>query len=335
MKSKISVIVPVYNTERYLAPCLDSILSQTLSEIEVICINDGSPDNSLALLREYEKRDSRVKIINKRNEGVGAARNDGIKAAQGEFTMFMDSDDFYPHARVLERLYNTAAEYSVAVCGGCYQQVTTDGTILERTPTEKGLSFSCEGLTSYREFQYDYGYWSYLFSTALLKENGILFPRYSRFQDPPFFVRAMIAADTFYAFNEPVYCYRILPSEEKYTSKKTRDTLCGILDNLRISRAQELAKLHYLTACRLNEEGSYMAMQNIGVGGADRELLAQLLHTTAAVDTAWLRAQGFALPEPFVPEVFIFMAEQTGRYAALRKNKLARAVTWLPRRLFR
>ena len=90
---KVSVIIPVYNVEKYLRDCLDSVVGQTLEEIEIICINDGSTDNSLEILKEYESKDERIKIIDKENGGLSSARNAGIKEAKGEYTLFVDSDD--------------------------------------------------------------------------------------------------------------------------------------------------------------------------------------------------------------------------------------------------
>ena len=90
----ISVVIPVFNTECYLSTCLDSVLNQTLENIEVICIDDGSTDNSLEILKKYQKKDNRVKIISKDNEGQGVARNIGISEAIGEYIAFVDSDDF-------------------------------------------------------------------------------------------------------------------------------------------------------------------------------------------------------------------------------------------------
>ena len=93
--AKISVIIPVYNTEKYLRRCLDSVCNQTLSDIEIICINDCSTDNSLEILREYSAKDERVKVIDfKKNKGAAVARNIGIDEAQGECLGFVDSDDF-------------------------------------------------------------------------------------------------------------------------------------------------------------------------------------------------------------------------------------------------
>ncbi len=93
-KPKVSIIVPVYNVEEYLVKCLDSLVSQTLKEIEIICINDGSTDNSLEILNTFAQKDSRIIIINKQNEGVSAARNIGLDISNGEYIMFVDSDDY-------------------------------------------------------------------------------------------------------------------------------------------------------------------------------------------------------------------------------------------------
>ena len=91
---KVSVIVPVYNVEKYLKDCLNSVINQTLEDIEIICVNDGSTDNSLAILEDYAKKDSRIKIINQKNKGLSGARNTGMKHVQGEYILFLDSDDW-------------------------------------------------------------------------------------------------------------------------------------------------------------------------------------------------------------------------------------------------
>ena len=93
-KPLISVIVPVYNVEKYLAQCLDSLINQTYKELEIICVNDGSPDNSLAILEKYAKKDARIQIISIENSGLSAARNIGFKHATGKYVSFIDSDDW-------------------------------------------------------------------------------------------------------------------------------------------------------------------------------------------------------------------------------------------------
>ena len=106
-KPKISIIIPVYNVEKYLRRCLDSVLNQTFSDWEAICVNDGSPDNSDKILAEYAARDSRFKIVNKENGGLSDARNAGLKKASGKYVLYLDSDDFI-HPQTLEILNSFA-----------------------------------------------------------------------------------------------------------------------------------------------------------------------------------------------------------------------------------
>ena len=93
-EKKISVIIPVYNTEQYLKRCLDSIKENTYQYLEIICINDGSTDNSLEILEQYQKDDSRFIIIDQKNSGVSKARNNGLEKATGDYIAFIDSDDW-------------------------------------------------------------------------------------------------------------------------------------------------------------------------------------------------------------------------------------------------
>ena len=127
MTPSVSVIIPVYNVEKWLRESLDSVCSQTLKNIEIICVNDGSPDHSLDILKEYAAHDERIVIIDKENEGVGAARNDGIRAAKGEYVIFLDPDDKYPGPETLELLYNAAKEHGVLVAGGYLGTMSENG----------------------------------------------------------------------------------------------------------------------------------------------------------------------------------------------------------------
>ena len=105
--TKVSVIVPVYNVEKYLERCLDSLINQTLEDIEIICVNDGSKDNSPKILEEYKNKDNRIVIFNQENAGLSVARNSGMKIAKGEYIGFVDSDDWVD-LDFFEKLYNSA-----------------------------------------------------------------------------------------------------------------------------------------------------------------------------------------------------------------------------------
>ena len=125
---KVSVIVPVYNVEKYLRQCLDSIINQTLKEIEILCINDGSTDSSPEILKEYEEKDSRIKIINKKNAGLSAARNQGLELAKGEYVSFIDSDDWI-NETFCEALYTAAKKYD--------SDIAIKKKSLQKTPIKK------------------------------------------------------------------------------------------------------------------------------------------------------------------------------------------------------
>ena len=126
-KTSISVLVPVYNVERYLGRCLDSILNQTFGDIEVVCVDDCSPDGSAAILSDYASRDSRVRVITKKkNEGLMMARKTGYENARGEYVFFCDSDDYLPE-NALERLYRAARDSRADITVGDLKMVTSRG----------------------------------------------------------------------------------------------------------------------------------------------------------------------------------------------------------------
>lgn len=114
MQPLVSLVVPVYNVEKYLAACLDSLLSQTLKELEIIAVNDGSTDNSPKILEEYQKNDSRIKVIHKKNGGLGDARNAGLSHVSGKYVMFLDSDDWL-NEKALEEMVEVATKNDLDV----------------------------------------------------------------------------------------------------------------------------------------------------------------------------------------------------------------------------
>ena len=111
----LSVIIPVYNVEPYLEQCLDSVINQTYKNLEIICINDGSTDNSLKILEKYQKKDNRIKLINQKNKGLSEARNAGLDVAKGEYIAFVDSDD-YLELNAYEEAMNVVLQEKIS-CG--------------------------------------------------------------------------------------------------------------------------------------------------------------------------------------------------------------------------
>lgn len=122
----LSIIVPVYNVEKYLDRCVQSLIQQSLTEIEIILVDDGSPDNCPKMCDEWVKKDSRIKVIHKKNEGLGYARNSGLEVATGEYVTFIDSDD-YVDRDAYKQTYIEAVSSNLDVCYFRYRRVTQDG----------------------------------------------------------------------------------------------------------------------------------------------------------------------------------------------------------------
>ena len=212
----LSVIIPVYNVENYLNECLDSVTNQTLEDMEIICIDDGSTDNSPHILKEYSKKDKRIKIITKENGGQATARNLGIKEAQGEYIAFVDSDDFI-EPTMFEKLYTKAKDNNldIAMCKiatydnqteeikdnvwyymlGVFRDFEKD--IFNHKDTKE---FTCHiAVTPYNK----------IYKTTLLKENNILFPEGLIFEDEKFFYDTYLRAKRVSIVDEFLYYYRI------------------------------------------------------------------------------------------------------------------------------
>ena len=136
INSKVSVIIPVYNSENYLVKCLNSIVNQTLNEIEIIIVNDGSTDDSQLIIDEFKRNDSRIITIEQLNGGLGAARNKGIENASGEYIAFVDSDD-YVDLSMFEKMYELAIRHQAEIIFCDLVKVDDDGNefrILAQSP---------------------------------------------------------------------------------------------------------------------------------------------------------------------------------------------------------
>lgn len=230
--TKLSVIMPVYNVEKYLPQCLESILSQTLGDIEIICVNDGSTDGSLNVLQDYKSRDERIVIIDKANEGSGVARNTALAIAKGEYVYFIDSDDWLDNSGVLEKLYLKADAdvLDILIFGGlsCYEK---DGKIIKSKGgySLKGLDkkyfnnvFSAKDITK-DIFKFPSTAWTKLYRREFLIENNIKFQNIKVGQDQLPFFHSMILAKRIEVIGEFPYCYRKNRVGSAMTVKKKKN----------------------------------------------------------------------------------------------------------------
>ena len=195
----VSVIIPMYNAEKYLRECLDLLLRQTLKSIEIICVNDGSTDDTGMLLTEYAKKDDRIKIVNQENQGAGIARNNGMKIALGEYFLFLDADDIF-HEKLCEEAYYKAKydmadivlfeayRYNVQSC-----EKEEMNWVLRENLLPKGIPFSARD-TNHKIYQITTACpWSKMFRSKFVKEQDLQFQNTKNANDV-FFVRTALAA---------------------------------------------------------------------------------------------------------------------------------------------
>lgn len=240
----ISVIIPVYNSEKYLCRCLDSVIEQSLKDIEIICINDGSTDNSLYLLQKYSKQDDRLKIYNQENQGAGAARNKGMKLAAGKYIAFADPDDFYPDKDVLSDLYRAIENNKVNIAGGGLIEFLPDLRYRKEYAEQELKTFTKNCILKYSDYQYDYFFQRFIYSRKFLIQQKIEFPLYRRQQDIVFFVKAMIKAKKFYALKRTSYCYRVDYKVKLFSKQEMAETVEVPQALLHMCREYKLRKLY-------------------------------------------------------------------------------------------
>ena len=208
---KFSIIIPVYNVENYLRKCLDSIVAQTFNDFEVICINDGSTDNSLAILNEYANKDSRFKVISQINQGQGVARNNGIELARGEYLGFVDPDDWV-ETNLLEEVLKKSLEANADIIEFNFYEVYEadfrEKLHKRRVSVKENVVFDFRIDKKYL-FGNDLMVWNKFFKLDFIKRNGIKFAKSKRSEDTIFSIKSLVFAEKITYLNRPMYHYLI------------------------------------------------------------------------------------------------------------------------------
>lgn len=240
---KISVIIPIYNTSSYLRQCLDSVLAQDFDDYEVICVNDGSTDNSLEILREYQKKSSKIKIIDQVNSGVATTRNTGVSNASGDFLAFLDSDDFIKE-NYLSKLYNTAlkTDSDVVICNfyRYYEQFNLAKPVFYKF--RKGQFDKYEILKGLIPDNLIHSYlWNKLWKREIF-EGCEVFPN-MKFEDLAIMSQLIYKADKITVIPDTLYYYRI---------RKT-----SIVRNISLQTQNDYIKAYALIRLFLEESGEY------------------------------------------------------------------------------
>ena len=229
---KVSVIIPVYNAEKYLEKCLDSITRQTLSEIEIICVDDGSTDSSLEILERYAASDPRILIKRQQNLFAGAARNNGMDTAKGKYLVFWDSDDYF-EKNALETLYKKCEkeQADICLCGACTVDGETgkravDETFLKRRFLPKGSVFSIKTNPEYIFNMASNTPWQRMFRAGFVEAHGLRFQDLRHANDTYFVLCAMFYAERITYTEKPLVNYRT-NNALSVTGSASKDPLCA------------------------------------------------------------------------------------------------------------
>lgn len=222
---KISVIIPVYNVEKYLRECLDSVINQTLKDIEIICVDDGSTDDSLKILREYEQKDSRITLLQQENQYAGVARNNGLSLACGEYLLFLDSDDVF-ELNMFERLYNSSiqsnSDITLCHCRNYIEdtkEYEVNNLIIKEYLTSN--NFSSKDMSKYI-FQFCNGWaWDKLFKADLIKNNQLKFQALRQSNDTYFVYMALCLANKISVIDDVLINHRMHSSSLEATRTKS------------------------------------------------------------------------------------------------------------------
>lgn len=213
---KLSYIVPVYNVEKYLRQCVESILAQSFDDYEIILVDDASPDGCPAICDEYaEKYPDRVKVIHQSNKGPSCARNSGLKIACGDYVFFFDSDDYFVEDGIAE-IYENAVRLNADILQNSFISCRECNETKEivRSAFDEDIVYSKEMMkkklcvsTTERSTVFA---WRNIYKRSFLEKNKIFFDENLRMiEDPPFNTLAFLKAERFVTADKPIYCYRI------------------------------------------------------------------------------------------------------------------------------
>ena len=241
---KISVIVPVYNVEKYLRECLDSIVNQTFKQIEIICVNDGSTDSSLGILNEYAGKDLRIRVISQTNQGAGAARNAGLDVAIGNYLAVLDADDRYDLS-MLEKMLNFALQndLDIAICRSQQHDNRTGNTFDTSWTIHKELLpekqvFNYKDLSAYI-FRFCIGWsWDKLFRRDFVEHNRLRFQTLRSQNDALFVFVSLAMADKIAVLDEVLVTHRVNTGTQ-VSELRDRNPSCFIQAVLGIKQALE------------------------------------------------------------------------------------------------
>lgn len=238
---KISIIIPVYNTAEYLPKCLDSLLSQTYKNLEIICVNDGSKDDSLMVLEQYKAIDSRITVLTQENKGQSAARNRGVEISTGDWITFVDSDDW-----VSIDCYNTFAETLNDTSTPNFEIFMFNGTSFTEGDDNLGLrdfffiedwSKKSGEICTFKDcrnpFEGNLSVYNKIYRRDFIEKNNLKFEKYSIMEDELYWIEAFTAAKSVYLCDKILYFYRQQPNSTMHTLDNNIFNIFPIFDKIK------------------------------------------------------------------------------------------------------
>lgn len=256
---KISVIIPVYNSSTYLRKCLDSVVNQTLKDIEIIVINDGSTDDSKNIIEEYLCKYKNIIFIDQENKGIGKTRNIGIKKATGEYITFIDSDD-YIKENMLEEYYKYAKKHNFDLVIGSYiKKINNKEIIFENNKFKTGNVKTTPQIL----YLIEYGPWAKLYKREMLINNNIYFDEKRKYEDMPFVSKALLKSKLIGQITEPYYYYIIHNNSETTTMDKRVFDILDILKEIKDYYKREYYLRDELDYVIIDKITTYMLQQRV------------------------------------------------------------------------
>lgn len=241
----VTIVIPVYNVEQYIRANVESIIALKNPNMEFLYIDDGSPDRSVAILEEYQKRDNRIRIVRRENGGLSAARNTGISEAKGKWTLFVDGDDWID-SKLAEELMSEASEENDIVWG-TYEIVNSEGK-LERSRCDEDLPFRKvkDGMEWVLDEKVTCAPWVYLYKTQLLQDNKVIFPEGFLHEDMEFIPEIFYYAKNVKYTGIPFYRYVNREGSISRTKNVKRTTdLIQIAEHLEVFEKDNVNNLEY------------------------------------------------------------------------------------------
>lgn len=297
---KVSVIVPAYNAERYLSACLDSLVAQTLKDMEIIVINDGSSDYTASIIQEYQKKYKQIVFIdNKQNMGIGKSRNIGLLKAKGKYIGFLDSDD-YVSVDAYEKYYHFCEKNKLEFMYSHYYKVFSDKVKLFKTDE---ISFTNIYKDSSLLYKVDYGPCNKLFLKKNIDKYHICFEEDIKYEDMPFVAKNLFHATKVGHFPDASYYYRVHEGSETTTMDARVFDIFKVLDIVNAYYRKQKKIKESLEYLNIREVTRYMLRQKYQSDKNIRNQFIEKGYSYLETSFPYWKKNTFYKSEPFYKRV--------------------------------